>query len=87
MNTQVFQTNLKLRGLLLILIFTFAASGIALAVLSQIQAYHREQIYLATEAGLPRHRGNITPAPDKSGAAPPILGGDEDIANWKTYRN
>lgn len=54
METQVFQTNPKLRRLLLILIFTFAASGIALAVLAQIQVFHREQIYLATESALPK---------------------------------
>src|SRR3989344_3151964 len=74
MEVQIFQTNPRLRGLLLILIFTFAASGIALAVLAQIQAYHRDQIYLATESSLPVHRSNQI---------------DQKIGTetWKTYRN
>ena len=85
MEVQIFQTNPRLRSLLLILIFTFAASGIALAVLAQIGSYHSKQIYLATEAALPRPRhieaslfGNIPST---------TLGTVGDIANWKTYRN
>ena len=76
MEVQIFQTNPRLRGLLLILIFTFAASGIALAVLAQIQAYHRDQIYLATESALPVHKVSANQIDQKIG---------REI--WKTYRN
>lgn len=78
MDTQIFQTNPRLRGLLLILIFTFAASGIALAVLAQIQTYHREQIYLATESALPVHRASQPVNQQIS---------ESDLEGWKTYRN
>lgn len=80
MDTQIFLINPKLRGLLLILIFTFVASGIALALLAQIQAYHREQIYLATEAALPAHKAAKSEN-QKIGKS------DMDMSNWKTYRN
>ena len=46
----------RLKSLLLILIFTFLASGLALAILSQIQTYRDSQVYLATESALPLHR-------------------------------
>ncbi len=46
----------RLKSLLLILIFTLLASGLTLAILSQIQAYRDSQVYLATEAALPLHR-------------------------------
>lgn len=45
----------RLRQLCMILIFTLIASGMTLAVIAQIQSYHRQQIYIATEASLPRH--------------------------------
>ena len=64
----------------MILIFTFAASGIALAVLAQIQAYHRDQIYLATESSLPIHREKGVKGIDGGNGA-------EDIGNWKIYKN
>ena len=78
METQIFQTNPKLRGLLLILIFTFALSGIALAVLAQIQTYNREQLYIATEAALPRHQSNDTQLGEVTQSA---------TADWQTYKN
>ncbi|MBI3231820.1 MAG: hypothetical protein HYZ51_01930 [Candidatus Doudnabacteria bacterium] len=83
MQTEIFQTNPKLRGLLMVSMFTFAAGGIVLAVLAQIQAYNREQIYLAIEAALPRHReaSKVENSPSTT------LGTVGDIANWKTYRN
>jgi hypothetical protein len=37
-------TNQRLRSLFLILIFTFVASGITLAVLAQIHNYENEQV-------------------------------------------
>lgn len=84
MEMQVFQTNPKLRTLLLILIFNFAASGIALAILAQIQAYNREQIYLATEAALPRHRDASKVGNSPSTALGTTL---NEVEGWKTYRN
>ena len=48
--------NERLKSLLLLLIFVFLASGLTLAVLSQIQAYRDQQVYLATQATLPVHR-------------------------------
>ena len=86
MEAQIFQTNPRQRGLLLILIFTFAASGITLAVLAQIQSYHREQVYLATEAALPKHRLTTTPsASAEASADTPLL--NQNMEGWKTYRN
>lgn len=46
----------RLKSLLLLLIFVFLASGLTLAVLSQIQAYRDQQVYLAIQATLPAHR-------------------------------
>lgn len=60
------------------MIFTFAGCGIALAVLAQIQAYHREQIYLATESALPVHRASQS-------ANQPVS--ESALEGWKTYRN
>ncbi len=83
MQTPIFQTNPRLRALLLILIFTFAVSGITLAVLAQIQAYGREQVYLATEAALPVHRVSTSvPSPSNGEGL-----GEVDIKGWKTYTN
>lgn len=48
--------NDRLKSLLLILIFVFLVSGLALAVLSQIQAYYGQQVYLATQSALPIHK-------------------------------
>lgn len=82
MDTQLFQTNPKLRSLLLILIFTFLSSGIALIVLMQIQAYHRDQIYLATQSALPRHKESSSA---KASEDSPLS--NNDIEGWKIYRN
>ncbi|MCL5009001.1 MAG: hypothetical protein M1400_01515 [Patescibacteria group bacterium] len=46
----------RLKSLLMILIFVFLAGGLTLTVLSQIQAYRDQQVYLATQATLPVHR-------------------------------
>lgn len=78
METPIFQTNPRLRVLLLILIFTFALSGITLAILAQIQAYSREQVYLATESALPVHREKGV-----NGAN----GTQGEVEGWKTYQN
>jgi hypothetical protein len=72
-------SNPRLKSLLLILIFTFIASGATLICLKFIQDYHREQIYLATEATLPVHKA------EKSASEP--TGMPDDISDWKTYRN
>ena len=40
----------------MILLITFLGSGLALAIFYQIQTYWRDQIYLATVAGLPVHK-------------------------------
>jgi hypothetical protein len=78
METPIFQTNPRLRVLLLILIFTFALSGITLAVLAQIHAYGREQLYLATESALPVHREKgVNRANGTQG----------EVEGWKTYQN
>jgi hypothetical protein len=46
----------KLNSLLIILIITFFASGVALIILKQIDTYHRNQLYIAEQAALPNHR-------------------------------
>ncbi len=81
MQTPIFQTNPRLRALLLILIFTFAVSGVTLAVLAQIQAYGREQLYLATESALPIHREKGING--VNGANGP----QGEVEGWQTYRN
>ncbi len=53
---QIPEKSSRMNRLLLILIFTFLASGGALLVLKQIDTYHRQQIYLATQATLPEHK-------------------------------
>ena len=50
------QSNARFRSLFLILIFTFVACGITLALLVQIQAYERDQIYLSTRGVLQKHK-------------------------------
>src|SRR3989344_902831 len=85
MEAEVFQTNPRLRGLLLVLIFTFAASGIALAVFAQIQSYHRDQLYYATEAALPVNRVNQNNQNPSTSSGSSI--GESETTNWKTYRN
>jgi hypothetical protein len=72
---EVPQTGGRINSLLLILIFTLFGSGAALIVLRQIDIFHREQIYLATEAALPQHK--ISAAAVKK----------NDTSDWKTYRN
>ncbi len=62
------------------LIFVFVASGIALAVLSQVQSYHREQIYLATESALPVHRAGQMDQRNQ-------IDQNSVMEGWKTYRN
>lgn len=69
------QTGSRLNSLLLILIFTLFGSGATLIILKQIDTYHRDQIYLATQAALPEHK--ISAAGVKK----------NDTSDWKTYRN
>ena len=54
--------NERLKTLLLILIFVFLVSGMTLAILSQIQAYHDQQVYLATQVTFPIHKPKTVPA-------------------------
>ncbi len=77
------ESNQRLRSLLLILIFTFVATGIALALLAQIQTYERDQTYLSTEEALPKPRA-ILKAKANPPASPETIA---NTANWKTYRN
>lgn len=84
--------NQRIKNLFLILIFVFVASGVALTLLSQVQSYDREQVYLATESALPRHKQSTKPSPP----APLLLEseprsrrpeGEGGMQGWKTYRN
>lgn len=70
------QTGSRLNSLLLILIFTLFGSGAALIVLKQIDTYHRDQIYLATQAALPEHKISAAGVTKKN-----------ETSDWKTYRN
>lgn len=72
----------RLRMLLQILIFTFIGCGVALVILNRIETYHREQIYLATESTLPRHKQSSQPSPPT-----PLPKGEGSMEGWKTYRN
>ena len=59
-----FMMTPRLKGLLLILIFTFIASGISLIVYAQVQSYGQDQVYLATRAALPVHKAAKTDMSD-----------------------
>lgn len=52
----IWEANPKLKVLLLVLIFVFLASGIALVVLSQIGQNYRQKLYEQTENSLPKHK-------------------------------
>lgn len=67
----IWETNPKLKTLLQILIGVFLASGIGLAIWSQVQSNYRQGLYEKTEAELPKHQ------------VKPI----DDTRGWKTYRN
>jgi hypothetical protein len=77
------QANQRIRSLLLILIFTFVASGITLAVLAQIQNYENEQGVLNdSEVKV------IFPERNKLQANPLSTPAENiNVHNWKVYRN
>lgn len=80
---QTLEPQSRLSSLFLILIFTLLASGTALVVLRQIDSYHRDQIYLATESTLPHHKISAATTTKHSNIMTPVA----DESNWKTYRD
>lgn len=80
---QTLEPQSRLSSLFLILIFTLLASGTALVVLRQIDSYHRDQIYLATESTLPHHKISAATTTKYSSTIIP----DAEQTSWKTYVN
>ncbi len=75
------QSNQRQRSLFLILIFTLVASGITLALLSQIQNYEHEQTSFTPLEVLLKQK-------NKQQANPlPTQVENINIENWKVYRN
>lgn len=71
--SDIWQNNPKLKGLLLVLIFVFLFSGIALVIFSVWSNQYRQKIYEETESLLPkRDAGVVIPNETK------IIGGDKD---------
>lgn len=84
----LWQTNPKLKGLLLILIFVFLACGLSLVVLNQIQAYSDYQNSLTDKAPLPQHQvKSATANSDSLLSATDYTITDSQTAGWKTYKN
>ncbi len=73
----------KLNSLLIILIVTLFASGGALIFLKQIDAYHRQQIYIAEQAALPVHKTSAA----QTYKIKPITPTEEILSPFKIYQN
>jgi hypothetical protein len=54
--SSIWETNPKLKMLLVALIFVFLGSGIGLAILVQVGQHYREKIYLETQSSIPKHK-------------------------------
>ncbi len=74
----IWESNPKLKSLLLVLIAVFLISGIGLAVFAQVQNNYRQKVYEDTVNGLPKHQ---------TGVLENQKIGELDVANWKIYRN
>lgn len=73
----------RLNSLLIILMVTLLASGGALIFLKQIDAYHRQQIYIAEQAALPIHKTTSSkPTFKVKTFASPELGFIQDYAEF-----
>ena len=74
----IWESNPKLKILLLILIAVFLFSGMGLTVFAVFQNEYRQKIYYETQAALPVHK--VVKSENQKI-------GESDIAGWKTYRN
>ena len=74
----IWESNPKLKSLLLVLIVVFLFCGIGLAVFAQVQNGYRQKVYEDTVNGLPKHQ---------TGVLENQKIGELDVANWKIYRN
>ena len=82
----IWETNPKLKALLLVLIFVFLFSGMGLVVFAQWGGAYRDKLYQETQAALPKHTPsqsvNQPVSSSETGTTTPT-----DIAGWKTYKN
>lgn len=78
----IWETNPKLKALLLVLIFVFLFSGIGLVVFAQWGGAYRQKIYDETKAALPKHAVS-------SSASQPVSepASTTTPAGWKIYKN
>ena len=74
----IWESNPKLKSLLLLLIVVFLLCGIGLAVFAQVQNNYRQKVYEETKAGLPKHQAGLSANQNL---------GESDISTWKTYKN
>ncbi len=79
MNPTIWESNPKLKKLLLVLIVVFLLCGILLAFFSVWQKQYRQEIYYETEGGLPVHKSQkILEVPSST---------TSEVKGWKTYKN